>query len=58
MVFTMKRMKECKNELEKRGYVEVLTSMSDCGDERFGILYKKNDKEFWLNINTYNKLPE
>jgi hypothetical protein len=57
-MFTLKKMQECKKELENKGWTEVLTSMSDCQDGKYGILYKKDGEEFWLNVITYHNLPE
>lgn len=49
--------------LDRAGYLRVGTLIDfdttlNCIGNSYGDLYKKGDKEFWLNANTINNLPE
>jgi hypothetical protein len=50
--------KKCMKELEAKGWVHTCTVISDSQESgRFGMLYVKGEKQFWLNKNTYKNLP-
>ena len=59
----VRQMNELKARLVAAGYTHILTVVSgDKDDREFGLLFTKHNpvttSKFWLNIYTYDKLPE
>lgn len=58
---TISEMRTAKGLLVRRGWQEAATLMRSGTSEEFGTLYFKgtgeNKQKFWLNINTYKRLP-
>lgn len=53
-------IKKAQKALEIAGYVKIMSVIADNPYDKFGLLYthEETGHDFWLNINTFEKLPE
>jgi hypothetical protein len=50
---------EIKQKLINNGWIEQYSVMTDSNKgKNYGVLFIKNDKEFWLNIETFKEVAQ
>ena len=54
---TVQQMKDAIKALQSKGWSRVCTVMHNSPSLPFGILFIKDSEKFYLNLNTFNNLP-